>query len=87
MPHLIKEDPFWLKEDPHRTAYATEAMIDPTVPNYPCFNPGYAECNAQQVWGIAVADIVKNGMTAQASADKALKRVGEILAKYPVAKA
>jgi multiple sugar transport system substrate-binding protein len=86
MPHLVKEDPFWLKEDPHRTAYATEGMIDPTVPNYPCFNPGYAEANAQQVWGIAVADIVKDGMTVQAAADKALKRIGTILAKYPVAR-
>ncbi len=85
MPHLVKEDPFWLKEDPHRTAYATEGMIDPTVPNYPCFNPGYAEANAQQIWGIAVADIVKDGMTPQAAADKALKRIGSILAKYPMA--
>ena len=84
MPHLVKEDPFWLKEDPHRTAYATIGMIDPTVPNYPCFNPGYAEANSQQVWGIAVADVVKEGMTVQAAADKALKRLGTILAKYPV---
>jgi multiple sugar transport system substrate-binding protein len=84
MPHLVKEDPFWLKGDPHVAAYATQGMIDPTVPNYPCFNPGYAEANAQQVWGIAVADIVKDGMTVQAAADKALKRIGTILAKYPV---
>ena len=84
MPHLVKEDPFWLKEDPHRTAYATEGMIDPTVPNYPCFNPGYAEVNAQQVWGIAVADVVKDGMTVPAATDKALKRISTILAKYPV---
>jgi ABC-type glycerol-3-phosphate transport system substrate-binding protein len=61
-------------------------MIDPTVPNYPCFNPGYAEANAQQVWGIAVADVVREGMTAQAAADKALKRIGTILARYPVAR-
>jgi multiple sugar transport system substrate-binding protein len=86
MLHLVKEDPFWLKEDPHVAAYATEGMIDPTVPNYPCFNPGYAEANAQQVWGIAVADVVREGMTAQAAADKALKRIGTILAKYPVAR-
>ena len=86
MPHLVKEDPFWLKEDPHVAAYATEGMIDPTVPNYPCFNPGYAEANALQVWGIAVADVVREGMTAQAAADKALKRIGTILARYPVAR-
>ena len=85
MPDLVKSDPFWLKEDPHRTAYATIGMINPTVPNYPVFNPGYAEANAQQVWGLAVADIVKNNMTPQASAEKALKRIGDILAKYPVA--
>jgi multiple sugar transport system substrate-binding protein len=86
MPHLVKEDPFWLKEDPHVAAYATEGMIDPTVPNYPCFNPGYAEANANQVWGIAVADVVREGMTVQVAADKALKRIGTILAKYPVAR-
>jgi multiple sugar transport system substrate-binding protein len=84
MPDLVKNDPFWLKQDPHVAAYATEGMIDPTVPNYPCFNPGYAEANAQQVWGIAVADVVREGMTVQAAADKALKRIGTILAKYPV---
>ena len=33
MPHLVKEDPFWLSRSRHRTAYATEGMIDPTVPN------------------------------------------------------
>jgi hypothetical protein len=31
-----------------------------------------------------VADIVKDGMTVQAAADKALKRIDTILAKYPV---
>jgi multiple sugar transport system substrate-binding protein len=86
MPHLVKEDPFWLKQDPHVAAYATEGMIEPTVPNYPCFNPGYAEANAQQIWGIAVADVVREGMTPQAAADKALKRIGAILAKYPIAR-
>jgi multiple sugar transport system substrate-binding protein len=84
MPDPVKNDPFWLKEDPHRTAYATIGMVNPTVPNYPVFNPGYAECNAQQVWGIAVADIVREGMTPQAAADKALKRIGSVLSKYVV---
>ena len=86
MPDLVKNDPFWLDpKDPHVAAYAKEGMLDPTVPNYPCFNPGYAECNAQQIWGVAVADVVREGMTPQASADKALKRIGEILSKYPIA--
>jgi multiple sugar transport system substrate-binding protein len=85
MPELVKSDPFWLDpKDPHRVAYTTEGLIEPTVPNYPVFNPGYAEANAQQVWGIAAADVIREGMTPQAAADKALKRIGEILAKYPV---
>jgi multiple sugar transport system substrate-binding protein len=85
MPDLVKTDPFWLKQDPHVAAYATEGMLSPTVPNYPSFNPGYAECNAQQIWGIAAADVIREGMTPQASADKALKRMATILARYPIA--
>jgi hypothetical protein len=54
------------------------------LPSRAPFNPGYAEANAQQVWGIAVADVVREGMPARAAADKALKRIGAILAKYPV---
>src|SRR5215813_11311776 len=86
MPELAKSDPFWLDPaDPHRAAYTTEGLLEPTVPNYPVFNPGYAEANAQQIWGTAAADVIKEGMTPQAAADKALKRLGDILAKYPIA--
>jgi len=85
IPDLVKTDPFWLDPaDPHRSAYAREGALSPTVPNYPAFNPGYAEANAQQIWGTAVADVVREGMTPQASAEKALKRIGDILAKYPI---
>jgi multiple sugar transport system substrate-binding protein len=86
MPELVKNDPFWLDpKDPHLSTYAREGLLDPTVPGYPVFNPGYAEANAQQIWGAAEADVIREGMTPQAAADKALKRIGAILAKYPVA--
>jgi multiple sugar transport system substrate-binding protein len=86
MPDLVKSDPFWLDpKDAHRSTYARQGMIDPTVANYPAFNPGYAEANAQQIWGTAEADIVREGMTPQAAAEKALARIGAILAKYPIA--
>jgi multiple sugar transport system substrate-binding protein len=86
MPDLVKNDPFWLDpKDPHRSAYARQGMLDATVPNYPAFNPGYAEANAQQIWGVAEADVIREGMTPQAAAEKALKRIGAILAKYPIA--
>ena len=85
MPEIVKNDPFWLDpNDPHRRAYVTEGLLSPTVVNYPTFNPGYAEANAQQIWGVAEADILRNGMTADAAADKALKKIGAILAKYPI---
>jgi len=86
MPELAKSDPFWLDpKDPHRVAYTTEGLLEPTVPNYPVFNPGYAEANAQQIWGTAEADVIREGMALQAAAEKALNRIGQILAKYPIA--
>ena len=84
-PSLAKTDPFWLNSgDPHRTAYTREGMVDPTVVNYPVFNPGFAEVNATQVWGSAEADVIRNGLTAEQAADKALKKIETILAKYPI---
>lgn len=65
-------------------AYAREGLLDPTVPYPPVFNPGFAAVNAQQVWGAAEADVIREGMTPQAAAEKALNRVGAILAKYPI---
>jgi multiple sugar transport system substrate-binding protein len=86
MPNLVKSDPFWLDpKDPHVAAYARQGLVDPTVPNYPVFNPGYSEANSQQTWGTAEADVIREGMTPQAAAEKALKRIGQILAKYPIA--
>jgi multiple sugar transport system substrate-binding protein len=86
MPELVKSDPFWLDpKDPHVANYTRQALLDPTVPGYPAFNPGYAEANAQQIWGTAAADVIREGMTPQAAAEKALKRMDQVLAKYPIA--
>lgn len=57
---------------------------EPTVPGYPAFNPGCAEANARQIWRAAEADVIREGMTPQAAAEKALKRIGAILGKYPI---
>jgi multiple sugar transport system substrate-binding protein len=85
-PDLVKSDPFWLDaKDPHVVAYTREGVLDPTIPTYPVFNPGYAEANSQQIWGAAEAEIIREGVTPQAAAEKALKRIGDILAKYPIA--
>jgi hypothetical protein len=60
-------------------------MLDPMVPTYPVFNPGFAEASAQQTWGAAEADAIREGMTPKAAAEKARNRIGAILAKYPIA--
>jgi multiple sugar transport system substrate-binding protein len=85
MPSLVKSDPFWLDpKDPHRKNYTTEGLLTPTVVNYPILNPGWAEVHAQQIWGAAEADVIRNGMTPQAAAEKAFKKIEAIVAKYPI---
>jgi multiple sugar transport system substrate-binding protein len=86
IPDIVKNDPWWLDPaDPHRAAYVRQGVLGQTVTKQEVFNPGWAEANAQQVWGTAHADVIREGMTPQAAAEKALKRIGDILAKYPIA--
>jgi ABC-type glycerol-3-phosphate transport system substrate-binding protein len=87
MPETAKSDPFWFKEDPHRIAFATETLIDPTSPLYEAFNPAMAEVNAEHVFSVAMLDVMNNGLTAEQAIDKAFKRAEAIFAKYPIAQA
>jgi multiple sugar transport system substrate-binding protein len=83
---VIKTEPFWLDpKDQHVAAYTQQGLLSPTIPQYPVYNPGYAEVEATQTWGLAAADVIREGMTPQAAAEKALKRIEQILAKYPIA--
>ena len=86
MPSIVKNDPWWFA-DPHRKAYTTQGLLSPTVPSYWSFNPGYAQVQNEHVWGTGWADIMQGGMTPQASAEKAFKRIEAIFAKYPIAQA
>jgi len=85
LPEIAKSDPFWFKEDPHRTAFATETLIDPTLPLYEAFNPAMAEVNSEHAFSIAMLDVMNNGATPEQAIDKAFKRAEEIFAKYPIA--
>jgi len=86
MPELVKTDPFWLDpKDPHRPVYVREGLLEPTIPAFHVFNPGFGVVNAEQIWGQAEANIIRNGMTAQAATDKAFKQIDAILADYPIA--
>jgi multiple sugar transport system substrate-binding protein len=84
MPSIVKADPWWFN-DPHRKAYTTQALLGTTIADYWAFNPAYAQVQNEHVWPTAWADIIQGGMTPQAAADKAFKRVEEIFAKYPIA--
>ena len=55
------------------------------MPAFWVYNPAYARVQNEHVSGVAQADIMTGGMTPQAAADKAFKRVEEIFAKFPIA--
>jgi multiple sugar transport system substrate-binding protein len=79
---LVKDDPWWMDpEDPHRVAYVREASIDPTMPVYEGYSPAWGQANAEQLWGQAHADVIKNGMKVSEAIDKAFKRAEEIFSK------
>ena len=80
MPSIVKSDHWWF-DDSHRAAYATQGLLNPTVPQYWAFNPAYAQVSNEHTWSQGWLDIIQNGMTPQAAAEKAFRRVEEIFAK------
>ena len=83
MPSIVKNDPWW-SADPHVKAYVEQGLLGPTVPEFFVFNPAYAQVRNEHVWGTAWIDVATGGMTPQAAADKAFKRITDIFAKYPI---
>ena len=47
--------------------------------------PPYAHVQNKHVWQVAWADIMRDGVTPLAAAEKAFKRIEEMFAKYPIA--
>jgi multiple sugar transport system substrate-binding protein len=84
IPQIVKDDPWWTdtKIDPHRATYVHEAVFGPTFPAYTGFNPAWGLVNAEQLWGVAHADVIKGGMTPAAAVDKAFKRAEALFARY-----
>jgi len=87
LPEVAKNDPFWFKQDPHRTAYSEETLVHPTEPLYEAYNPAMADVSAEHVFSIAMLDVMNNGMTPEQAIDKAFKRAETIFAKYPIQQA
>jgi multiple sugar transport system substrate-binding protein len=84
LPQIVKDDAWWTdpKSDPHRLPYVQEAVLGPTIPAYNGFNPAWGEVSAEQLWGQAHADVIKNGMKPADAVDKAFRRAEQIFAKY-----
>lgn len=83
IPSILKEDPWWLDpSDPHRPPYIQEAIMGPSMPNYNGYNPAWGQVNAEQLWGQAEADVIKNGLTPEAAVDKAFRRAEAIFTKF-----
>jgi len=84
MSSIVKSDPWWLA-DPHRAAYVQQGLLGPAVPQFWAFNPAYAQVQNEHSFMQGWMDIIQQGMAPEAAAEKALKRVAEIFAKYPIA--
>ena len=84
MPSIVKDDKWW-SADPHRKAYVEQGLLGPTLPQFWVFNPAFAQVQNEHTFMQGWMDIIQGGMTPQAAAEKALKRVEEIFAKYPIA--
>ena len=85
IPQIVKDDPWWIdtKDGPApRRPMCSEAVLGPTIPGYNGFNPAWGQVSAEQLWGNAHADVIKNGMTPAAAVDKAFKRAEAIFAKF-----
>ena len=59
-------------------------MLNPTVPLYNGYSPAWGQFEAEQVWGVAQADVVKDNMKVADAVDKALRRCNEIFARITI---
>ena len=83
MKSIVQNDPWWT-EDPHRKAYVEQGLLGPTVSEFFVFNPAWAQCRNEHTFATGWADVILHNMTPQEAAEKAIARVKEIFAKYPI---
>jgi multiple sugar transport system substrate-binding protein len=81
---VVKDDPFWLQnKDPHVIPYVKE-ITGPTIPFFEGYSPAWGQVSAEQLWGQAHADVIKNDMKPADAVDKALKRAEAIFSGYTI---
>jgi multiple sugar transport system substrate-binding protein len=82
IPQTVKDDPWWMNSgEPCLKPYVEEGIINPTLPVYEAFTPAWGQVDAEQIWGQAHADVIKNGMKVADAVDKAFKRAEQIFAR------
>lgn len=84
MPSIVKKDPYWLDaHDQHRVAAITQGVLGPTTVWPSVYNPGWGQVDNEHLWGVAESDVI-NGMKPEDAVAKALKRMQQMFAKYPI---
>ena len=82
---VVKSDPWWLNSgEPCLKPYIEEGVYNPTTAVWEGYSPAWGQANAEQLWGQAHADVIKNGMKPAAAIDKAFKRCKEIFDKVSI---
>jgi multiple sugar transport system substrate-binding protein len=65
-----------------RAPYIRECVLGPTIPSFNGFNPASGQVSAEQLWGVAEADVIKNKMTPEAAVDRAFRKGRGDFAKF-----
>ena len=82
IPQAVKDDPWWMNSgEPCLNPYVIEASVNPSMPLYEGFTPAWGQVQAEQIWGQAHADVIKDGMKVADAVDKAFKRAEQIFAR------
>jgi multiple sugar transport system substrate-binding protein len=56
--------------------------MGPTTPSYYGYNPAWGQVNAEQLWGVAYADVIKSGMKPAEAVAKAFQRAEVIFSRF-----
>ena len=81
MPQLL-EDPFWKEVDPHFLAAIDQLLKQPTRPSYEAINPAYSIVLEQNIWAKAILSIIKDKVTPEQAADKAIGQIVDIFTNW-----
>jgi multiple sugar transport system substrate-binding protein len=87
MPSIVHNDPYWLDpKDPHRGPAVRQGVLGPTKTWFYVYNPAYAQVDAEHVFQVAEADVIR-GMAPDQATDKAFGHIEQIFARYPIPQA